>query len=47
VLLGQVIQAMQAPLVGLVFMTNQMMAQLVTIIEQVEKKKQEQEEVNS
>lgn len=40
VLLGQVVQAAQAPLTGLVFMTNQMMAQLVTIIEQVEKKKQ-------
>lgn len=39
-LLGQVVQAMQSPLVGLVFMTNQMMAQLITIIEQVEKKKQ-------
>lgn len=40
VLLGQVVQAAQSPLAGLVFMTNQMMAQLVTIIEQVEKKKQ-------
>lgn len=40
VLLGQVVQAAQSPLTGLVFMTNQMMAQLVTIIEQVEKKKQ-------
>lgn len=40
VLLGMVVQAIQSPLTGLVFMTNQMMAQLVTIIEQVEKKKQ-------
>ena len=40
VLLGRVVQAMQSPLTGLVFMTNQMMAQLITIIEQVEKKKQ-------
>ncbi len=40
VLLGQVVQAIQAPMVGLVFMTNQMMAQLVTIVEQIEKKKQ-------
>jgi len=40
VLLGQVVQAIQAPMVGLVFMTNQMMVQLVTIVEQIEKKKQ-------
>lgn len=41
VLLGQVVQAMQSPLTGLVFITNQMMAQVITIIEQVEKKKTE------
>ncbi len=40
VLLGQVIHAAQAPLMGLVFITNQMIAQVVAIIEQVEKKKQ-------
>lgn len=40
VLLGQVVQAMQAPLVGVVFIANQMMVQLITIVEQIEKKKQ-------